>query len=303
MKNKIENTRVKQIGNIILQNLVPQAIQIIQDECHDLTIIKKVGYDGVKPDLAINGDRKAQEMYMREIAKHFPDFGIIAEEDGVAFDGKDNGEDGEKGEDIYFTIDPLDGTKAYERGAGQGVGTMIALCKDNDVIAAYIGDANTGETYGFADMEKRGAAIRQRFGVTTNLKPRTDKPLAEQYVLLREMPRKQPELINKMINDITAGGLFKDAEVTGGSIGTAFARLWKGEVGAMVLQPGFNTPWDLAPTLGISRRLGYKFFKLLDGKLIENEPMLTKTVVEKPYTEIVVHEAHEKELMEWLKVN
>ncbi len=303
MKNtnttKVEEMTIEQIGSFLLEEVVPQAIKIIQDECHDLTIHKKVGYDGVKDDLATNGDKLAQAMYMKELSEHFPNFGIIAEEDGVAFNGTNA-----DGDDIYFTVDPLDGTKAYERGSSQGVGTMIALIKNDEVIASYIGDANTSEIYGFASLDKTGPVIRRRFGFTDNLKPDILRPLTKQHVLLREIPRKQPALINKMIKDVKDGGLFKDAEVSRGSIGTMLARLWKGEIGAVVLEANFNTPWDLAPILGISKRLGFKFYKLDErGTLVEYSPSLVKTVTQKPYTEIIIHKSHEEELKSWLKQN
>jgi fructose-1,6-bisphosphatase/inositol monophosphatase family enzyme len=297
---------IEKIGDILLNEIVPKAIKIIQDECHNLTIHKKVGYDGIKEDLATNGDKMAQAMYMKELAKHFPNFGVIAEEDGVAFNGTDT-----DGDDIYFTVDPLDGTKAYERGSSQGVGTMIALIKNDQVISAYIGDANTGEIYGYAGLETRGDVIRRRFGVTTNLKPNITHPLSSQYALLRNPPRKQPALINKLTDCPENGGLFKNIEVSGGSIGTAFSKLWKGEVGAIVLEPNFDTPWDLAPIIGICRRLGFKFYKVEEdtsdtnkfGTLVENEPKPVKTVTEKPYTEFIIHETYKQEIELWLKQN
>lgn len=203
-------------------------------------------------------------------------------------------------DDIYFTVDPLDGTKAYERGSSQGVGTMIALCKNDNVIAVCIGDANTGDIYSFAGEDKIGDVFHQRFGVTKKLTPKTNTSLLMQYVLLRNMPSKQPALINKMIGEIGNNGIFKGAEVCGGSIGIAFARLWKGEIGAMVLEAGFNTPWDLAPIIGISRRLGFRFYDIVGDTLVPHEPVPVKVITERPYNQLVVHESSIKELEEWL---
>ena len=300
--DSIDRVSIRQIGTLLRETIVPRAIRIIQDECHDLTITKKVGYDGVKDDLATNGDKRAQAMYMQELNRYFPTFGIIAEEDGVAIEGTST-----EGDDIYFTIDPLDGTKAYERGSSQGVGTMIALVKNNDVVSAYIGDANTGEVYGFAGLEEKGEVTRQRFGITTNLAPDIARPLTKQYVLLRNMPSKQPRVINRMTAEVEDGGLFKDAEVGGGSIGMLFARLWKGEIGAIALNPNHDTPWDMAPIIGICRRLGFKFFKVIEdevgstlGTLVPYDPALTKTVYYKPHSELIIHESHEQELRDWL---
>jgi fructose-1,6-bisphosphatase/inositol monophosphatase family enzyme len=295
MKNNNNTTMtIEQIGKTLQEELVPRAIKIIQDECADLTIIKKVGYDGVKDDLTTNGDMKAQAMYIKELTTLFPNYGIIAEENGVATKSQDSTDD------IYFTVDPLDGTKAYERGSSQGVGTMIALCKNANVIAVCIGDANTGDIYSFAGEDKVGDVFHQRFGVTKKLTPKTNISLLMQYVLLRSMPSKQPALINKMIGEIGNNGIFKGTEICGGSIGIAFARLWKGEIGAMVLEAGFDTPWDLAPIIGISRRLGFKFYDIVGDTLVPHEPVPVKVITERPYNQLVVHESSVKELEEWL---
>ena len=53
----------------------------------------------------------------------------------------------------------------------------------------------------------------------------------------------------------------KSYEVEGGSIGIWLARLWKREVGAALLLPGVETPWDTAPIFGISKTLGYRFYR------------------------------------------
>ena len=289
---------IEQIGILLRTDLVPRAIKIIQDECHDLTIIEKVGSDGIKKDLTTNGDMKAQAMYMQELKRLFPNYGIIAEEDGVAIEG-----DGRDGDDIYFTVDPLDGTRAYERNSSQGVGTMIALCKNNNVIAACVGDVNTGDIYGFAGEEVRGEVFHQRFGETKVLVPKADRPLSSQYVLLRSLPSKQTTLINKMTLDKKDGGLFEGAEVGHGSIGIAFARLWKSEIGAIVLDFGFDTPWDLAPIIGISRRLGFKFYEIKDDSLglTEYEPSPIKVTTKRQHGQLIIHESCTKELEEWMK--
>lgn len=276
---------LQEIKDFLENELVPKAIEIIQRESHDLTITEKVGYNGIKDDLTTNGDKLAQAFYINEITKKFPDFGIIAEEDDIDFNSNNT----------YFTIDPLDGTKAYERGASQGVGTMIALIQDNKVVSAYVGDINTSEVYGFTEGYP---ATRKRFGIVTELKF-SPKPLSESYVLLRALPKKQPSLINKMIDS----GLFRSAEVVSGSIGTTFSRLWKGEVGGLVLEPSFNTPWDSSPVFGISLKLGFNFYRIDGDSVVRHNPQLFKIVTEKNYVDIVIHESKENELMEWLSGN
>ena len=60
-------------------------------------------------DFVTTADREAQQIYLRTLSETFPTYGVIAEEDNLRTDCL------EKDEDIYFTIDPLDGTKAFMR--------------------------------------------------------------------------------------------------------------------------------------------------------------------------------------------
>jgi fructose-1,6-bisphosphatase/inositol monophosphatase family enzyme len=53
------------------------------------------------------------------------------------------------GGNLLLTVDSLDGTKAYVRKQFHGIGTMVSLVCDCNVIAAYVGDLMTQEIYGF----------------------------------------------------------------------------------------------------------------------------------------------------------
>ena len=53
------------------------------------------------------------------------------------------------GAGTFFTVDPLDGTKAFVRRQSHGVGTMVALVEQGRVVSAYVGDINTQEIYGY----------------------------------------------------------------------------------------------------------------------------------------------------------
>ncbi len=285
-----------EIGFAVLK-MVKKAIKIIQRESEHIIVEAKIAYDGTNTDLATNGDKKAQEMYLEEIRERFPTYGIIAEEANLRIPCTD------PDHDIYFTIDPLDGTKAYKRGQSFGVGTMIAIIYDDEVMGVIIGDVNTGEIYSYCDIDRRGDVSRTRFGgQVSKLTPNIAEPLRAQYVAMRESERHQPKIVREMIQHPNTGGLFKDCEAGGGSIGLHFARLWKGEIGALILSPGHTTPWDDTPCLGINRRLGFKHFRIDygTGKVEAYEPALTKEVVAHDYGEIIVHEAHVEELMDWL---
>ncbi len=280
--------------------MVNKAIKIIRDNCGDVQAEIKLSYAGVNDDCVTIADRLAQEMYLREIKKFFPTFGIIAEEKELTIPCTD------PRFNVYFTIDPLDGTKAFARKQSHGVGTMLALVCDEKIVAVAIGDANTGEIYSYANDEDRCIVQRLRFGKAYRLEPITEKPLTDLYAFLLDHPREQPPVVQKMILPHPKhGGLFKDFEIGSGSIGLRFARLWKGEVGGIFLTPTYETPWDLMPVLGISKKLGFKFLRYENetGMFIEAEPKLTKKVVEMPHNMLIIHEAHIAELNQWINKN
>lgn len=84
-------------------------------------------------------------------------------------------------------------------------------------------------------------------------------------------------------------GRFKKREIQGGSVGIWMARLWKREVGAALLPANTETPWDSAPVIGISQKLGYGFYRFQDAKWERYEPIFSKTVYRRDHDLLVVH--------------
>ncbi len=165
---------------------------------------------------------------------------------------------------FILTVDPLDGTKAFIRRQSHGIGTMISLVRDGVVIAACVGDVMTKEIYYFRpDSEKvHRFSWDDDFHEVLSIGPGR---LSEQYVLLGEDPRKLSDPIGR-ITDPTRTRVFKNIEIMGGSIGVKMARLWKGEVGAIILEAGRCTPWDWCPVAGISSKLGFVKTAFIDGE-------------------------------------
>lgn len=224
-----------------MEDMVRKAISIIQANAHNVNPVWKLGYNqnagDIPDDFATQGDFEAQEMYHSEIVGDplCAGFGILGEESlNVPCTHQDH--------DVYFTIDPLDGTKAYWRKQSHGVGTMIALVVNDIVVAVCIGDANTGEIYCYAiDPLHPSAYIvpptRIRFGVREALVPEVETVLGCKYLHSREPLHKISPVITGMVcGKGDAPILFKDIAVDGGSIGICVAKLWKGEVGAIAMQ-------------------------------------------------------------------
>lgn len=231
MRTRAPNKRKETIGEFMLR-IVTRAIKIAQKEAAIFSRIDKPHYNGVDEDLVTSADLKIQEFHVREIKGWDPDSGLIGEEKALRIEPIEGFARGE-----YFTDDPVDGTKAYGRKQSTGVSSMLAHVVTGKVDAVCIGDVNTGEIYQFApDIPP----TRTRFGVKAPLQPNVGDDLGKLYVVLKDHPEDFPVVVQKMIRK-QKGGLFKDIEVTSGSIGLVTARLWKGEVGMLIMRPGHDT--------------------------------------------------------------
>src|ERR1035437_6533330 len=297
MKNKknITNTATADVKNMgaVIRKAMNEAIEVIRKEAATFIATPKEHYDGVTDDIVTTADKAAQKVYVDVFMKAFPGFGLIGEEDGL------NKPCTIPRENIYITIDPLDGTKAFARHESHGVGTMVGVVKNGKVIAAYVGDVNTGEIYGFAPDEP--AVTRTRFGVTAPLFADIKTPLHARYILLNTPPYRFPAAVQKFILTPEEGGLFKDINVMGGSYGTTLARLWKNEVALVLKDPAFRTPWDETPILGINERLGFVTIKIdpvTCTATVIDVPPPTK-VCEVPHIDIMTHERYAPRILEW----
>ncbi len=250
--------------SIIMRDLVRRAMAIILNNMFTVVPIAKAGYVEGTEDVYTDGDKLAQQMYIKSLQECFPEAGIIAEE------GKRRFGNLSPNTRYFFTVDPLDGTKAYLRRQSHGIATMIALfdAAKNTYLSAYIGDVMAQEIYGFRPgSSKVHRLMRNECKDTLSIDPH--RTLAEQWVLLRDLPESFQEKSSRWaLSGFIAGEryaaryrLFRGVSIADGSIGTMFARLWKGEVGAIMLPRGTQTPWDICPCIAISEQLGFRFLR------------------------------------------
>jgi fructose-1,6-bisphosphatase/inositol monophosphatase family enzyme len=273
-----------------MKEAVRRAIMAIRRQRFIFEAQAKTGYSGKLDDVVTTADKAAQAIYVKMLGECFPLFGIVAEEEALQVTCTVPGR-----VHIFFTVDGLDGTKAYVRKQSHGIGTMISLVFEDQVIAAYVGDAMTQEIFGFRPESTKVHRISE-FDHNESLAIRPSFKLSKQYVLLRTDPHKHSFVIRELIAPKDQGGTFRGIEVTGGSIGTSMARLWKGEVGAAVLNPGHNTPWDWCPIIGVSQQLGFVFLRAEDKKLIQFEPEVCKEIRKTEHDVLVVHKSRLAEL-------
>lgn len=248
MNNPLDET------TLYLVCMATDAVNIIRRESHEIIAHDKPAYPGKESDYYTNGDIEAQRMYVERIEQFFPGYGVIGEEEGLNIPCTLTDKN------AFFIIDPLDGTKAYKGGQSHGVGTMIALVEDNEVVAACVGNANTGELTFFTRFFPRHV-IRQRFHKDIEIFGGPKRELRDAYILLDKAPWDLPEKMQKIVRKPKDGGLFKDIRMMGGSIGTTMACLWHGEVEAVVCEPAL-APWDHAAIQGINESLGLVYIRL-----------------------------------------
>lgn len=278
----------------VMKEMVRRAIEAIRAERFVFEVHAKAGHDGALDDIFTSADQAAQAIYVKMITEAFPGYGIVAEEDHLRVPS-----DPELG-GLYFTVDPLDGTKAFKRRQSHGIGSMIALVCDGRVLAAYVGDVMTREVYGFRPESDKVHRISE-YGFGEQLAIPESLELRSQHILLRERPERLSSLVRKLIQPPETGGLFHDFEIATGSIGVSTARLWKGEVGATLLKPKYDTPWDTAPVVGICERLGFVMLEpnsSQDGWRQVEIGVPDKTVP-RANEQLIIHRSRLAELRAW----
>src|SRR4051794_37752437 len=281
------------IVGIVMKETVRRAISAIRARRFLFEARAKADHRGNLSDVVTNADHDAQAIYLKLLRECFPEIAIIAEEDEEAVTGG--------GPETYFTVDPLDGTKAFVRRQSHGIGTMIALVDRSSVIAAFVGDVMTQEVFGFRPGSPHVHRISE-FDRGERLRIDPDLRLAKQYLLLRAGPHRYPPVLQTLAGGKDARGHFKGIEVESGSIGISLARLWKGEVGAAALLPGQETPWDISPLIGISLKLGFVFLRVTEaGKLAAHNPPVSAVTYRRPHAVLVIHESRLGELPGFLE--
>lgn len=243
-------------------------------------------------DFVTTADHAAQQVLVSLLRAWFPDYGIVAEEDHLRVPCT------HPHHDVWFTVDPLDGTRAFMRRQSHGIGTMVSLVCDGDVIAACVGDVMTSEVYAARPDDYTVHRISE-FGIAERLTVDTTRPLSEQGVLIGDHGRPRSPIIVAMVADPEP--LFAGIQTASGSIGIGIARLWKSEVGGAVFGPfALGSPWDLYPIIGISRRLGFHFFALpLEGPGFPWQPTIDRRGTPVPHEILVLHESRLPELESW----
>lgn len=261
----------------VLKETVRRAAVVIRSERDVFEAHSKLSYEGTMDDVFTSADQKAQAVYLRTFSECFPHCGVIGEEDSLRIIPSN-------GCEAYLTVDPLDGTKAYIRRQSHGVATMVALVDRGEVVSAYIGDVNTDEVYGYRPGSDHVHRIT-RLDTFEELGEGEPVPPNQYFGLLRDPLTEYSGHTRDLV------GRFKSYGVMGSSIGTWMARLWTREVSAAILPPGFETPWDSTPIIGISLKLDYVFLRPAQraGQWEEYLPPLPHEPVMREHDTLILH--------------
>lgn len=279
------------VVELILTAAVFEAAEIIRKQRPVYSLYEKL-MPGKVNDIVTSADQQAQGSYIENIIQYFTgfDYGIIAEEE-VELSGEKQGFE----QNTYFTIDPLDGTKAYVRGQTHGIGTMVSLVRDGVVVAAYVGDVNTCDIYGYRP-DSTTVTHSTLEGDCYELDVSVGRPLDRCFALLRKPASAYPCPSSFIEDDLKR---FKSYEISGGSIGITMARLWRGEVAAVFLEPNDETPWDSTPVIGISEKLGCAYLRPSgSGGWEEYQPQLTREVYKRDHVTLVTPRCYARRFTE-----
>lgn len=129
------------IVGIVLKELLRRAMITIEAKRHSFIASAKQGVDG-RPDVVTDADTAVQAIFAKVLTECFPGFGIVGEE-------KLYQPCTLPGVQAFFTVDPLDGTKAFTRRQSHGVGSMVGLVVNGEIVSAWIADVFTGSIYGY----------------------------------------------------------------------------------------------------------------------------------------------------------
>lgn len=243
-------------------------------------VSEKPGYGSRMIDVLTSADKEAQRICVRLISQCMPGVHICAEEEPL-------NDPVPAATRTFVTLDPLDGTRAFIRRQSHGIASMLSLTHDEAIVSAFVGDVNTHEIYGY----RPGSVKVHRIPMHERGEELVVEPtkLWDGFILLRQPLEKHSQSAQDVIR------CFRGHEIEGGSIGTWMARLWKREVNAVMIPPGTDTPWDTNPIYGISKHLGFTFWKKTSVKdyngmiWVEYDPPIVRTVTEREHEVLIKH--------------
>lgn len=254
------------------------------------TFVARPKPSGTKLDDVVTDADEASEMFLEaHLQARFPLVGIIGEE-GLR-------RPWDPANPVYWTGDPIDGTKAFVWRVAHGFSVMLSLVENGKIVAACIGDVMGHVLYWFAPGQEP-VCEDLVLGTKTPLRELIQRP-TEPVLIFGNNPETYDPFFARLCRD----GVFSRYEINRGSIGLRFADIWRGAATATVMRGGRNwTPWDDTPTLGFSRELGvvYLAFDPARERFTRMEPPLVREETFCEPSVLAIHESRLSLLEPWL---
>lgn len=260
---------------IVLKELIRRSMMEIRKKRSNFIVHEKTLSSG-KKDIFTDADIEAEKVILRSLKECFPYFDIISEEDK---DRKYLMSENNR----WITVDPLCGTKNFSNKSSGGIATTISMVVNEEIISSYVGNVMTQEIFGYRQGSDNVHRIRE-FETYEKIKPEIKNP-SKWPLLIRGVFDKFPENTKPWVDILI--DIFKKYIIDSGSLSLSAVKLWIGEVGAILIPPRMETPWDLLPILGICQKLGFVYFRL--PEMTEWKPPITKTIFRRDFPVIIIH--------------
>jgi fructose-1,6-bisphosphatase/inositol monophosphatase family enzyme len=270
--------------NELMFALLVRAVMVAQ-ELTPRETTGRMKYSDHKPggEVVTPGDRKLQRFIVRHLRGYLDGVGIIAEEPKTGQSDLRISCTMKNGRRLYFTVDPLDGTKMITLGIRRFVGIMVSLVEIDDdgyltVLGSWVANVYTGEIFTApVESNKSYRTYRDR---TTVMTPRAAVSWDKARLVINCDPAACPDLIRPLVKEVVAGGVIERLTAHGGSGGLMLIEeLVGGEAQAVVINPLNETPWDMAPSRLFLSRGGYVLLRVVDEVLVPADLRLKETVV------------------------
>jgi fructose-1,6-bisphosphatase/inositol monophosphatase family enzyme len=311
-------------AGVALKEYLRRAVLLIDAGLLTFSASAKAGDPNRPDDVVTDIDHKVEEKLLIWFLETFPGAGIIAEEPSslealrARFPNRSFENVAEKylhllcvveglgGVRLYLVLDPIDGTKAFTRRERRGVASQVALVAyigdKYYVLAAFVIDAHTREIFGYrpgSDNVHRITRLEtsERLNDVVGL-----RPLQEGLAVLRDAVDLHGSIVQRMMAPRAKGGLLKTHSIETGSMSLSYATLWTTGV-MLVTAPFGETPWDLAPNLGISLKLGFVPFIIVDDTVLPYQYPLTPEPYRREGEVVWLHQNQLAEFYAWCHAN
>lgn len=272
---------------ILLRDMAEQWTIAIRNQLDTFSYEAKDNPDKVW-DQVTSADYAAQKAIVDMISKCFPEAWIIAEENNLQKPCTHSTQQ------LYFTLDPLDGTRAYVRMQSDGIWTMIWVVLDNQIIGAVIADVMTKEVY----MLHPSTGHVERYHPLRYMMLEYESRKHFRIAMMDD-PRLYDEAIARISHPIS--WYFDSVSVTNWSIGTNVARVRKNEASAFLFKSWSPMPWDWVPVVGISLALWFTFlsFDISDHtwNRVDRLWSLDNSIILSPT--LMIHESEVNDFLVW----